>query len=82
MPLKQADRKNFGERLRRLRKWRALSLGDVAERAGLTVVAVSDLERGRQRDITTVQLYLHALSLTSEQKLLLGAAAEMAWRKT
>ena len=80
MPLKQADRRNFGEGLRRLRKERGMSLGDVAEGAGLTVVAVSDLERGRQKDITTVPLYLHALSLTSEQKLLLGAAAEMSWK--
>ena len=43
-------------------------------------MSVSDLERGREKDITTVPLYLDALGLTSEQKLVMGAAAEMSWK--
>jgi transcriptional regulator with XRE-family HTH domain len=70
----------FGETLRKMRKDRDLTMGDVARAAGLTVVAVSDLERGRQKDMTTVPLYLHALGLDSRAKLLMGACAESAWR--
>lgn len=80
MPPKMPTRAGFGETLRKLRKERGLSLGDVADRAGLTTVAVSDLERGRQKDITTVPLYLDALGLESQQMLLMGACAESAWK--
>jgi transcriptional regulator with XRE-family HTH domain len=76
---KLPSKQGFGETLRAMRKERGLTLGDVAEKAGLTTVAVSDLERGRQKDITTVPLYLHALGLDSRTKLLLGACAESAW---
>lgn len=76
---KLPSKEGFGETLRKMRKERSLTLGDVADRSGLTLVAVSDLERGRQKDITTVPLYLHALGLDSKLKCLLGAAAESAW---
>ena len=82
MPPTQPDRRNFGEGLRRLRRERSLTLGDVSRSSGLALVSVSDLERGREKDITTVPLYLDALGLTSEQKLVMGAAAEMAWKAT
>jgi len=73
----------LGAALRALRKARGLSLGDMADASRLTVVAVSDLERGRQRDITTVRLYLDALDgLTSEQKMIYCALAELAWHFT
>jgi transcriptional regulator with XRE-family HTH domain len=72
--------RHFGADLRRLRQDTGLSLGEMADRSGLTLVSVSDLERGREKDITTVSLYLGALCLDTADKLALETAAKDAWR--
>jgi transcriptional regulator with XRE-family HTH domain len=46
--MKPDPRRAFGERLRALRKGAGKTLGDVAEALGVSVVYVSDVERGNR----------------------------------
>ncbi len=68
---------SFGALLRRYREAVGLTQEELAQRAGLSVRGISDLERGlRQaprRD--TVELLAEALDLSSQQRALLTAAA-------
>jgi transcriptional regulator with XRE-family HTH domain len=48
MNVKTDRRRGFGERLRELRKKANLTLGDVADNLGVSVVYVSDVERGNR----------------------------------
>src|SRR5215213_1524938 len=67
----------FGEFLRRLRTEAALSQEELAERAGLSLRGVSDLERGVRRlpHLETVRLLADALQLTPGARSALLAAA-------
>lgn len=70
-------RSSFGALLRRYREAARLTQEDLAQRAGLSVRGISDLERGQRqaprRD--TVELLANALSLPPHQRSLLEAAA-------
>jgi predicted ATPase/DNA-binding CsgD family transcriptional regulator/DNA-binding XRE family transcriptional regulator len=67
----------FGPLLRRLRTAAALSQEELAERAGLSVRALGDLERGVHQAprLTTVRLVADALPLSESQRADLLAAA-------
>ncbi|MDQ3854962.1 MAG: tetratricopeptide repeat protein [Chloroflexota bacterium] len=68
----------FGQLLRRHRLERSLSQEELAERAGLSVRAISDLERGIRRSpySETVEMLARALELTPEQRAELIAAVD------
>lgn len=72
----QADENSFGAVLRRLRTSRSLTQEELAEQAGLSVKAVSALERGeRKRPYPhTVRALAAALHLDDADRSLLGAA--------
>jgi predicted ATPase/DNA-binding XRE family transcriptional regulator len=72
----QAHNETFGDRLRRLRAAASLTQEQLAERAGLTVKAVSALERGeRQHPYPhTVRALADALGLAGEDRAALAAA--------
>src|SRR5262249_26484992 len=58
----------FGEVLQRHRHTQRLTQADLAEKAGLSERAISDLERGLKRpQRATVRLLIHALGLPSDQ---------------
>lgn len=67
----------FGDRLRRLRRAAGLTQGELAERAGVSLRAISDLERGQRshpwRD--TVRLLADALDLAPADRAALEGAA-------
>ena len=67
----------FGEVLRRLRATAALSQEELAERAGVSVRGISDLERGvrQQPRPETLRLLADALALSPEERGQLVAAA-------
>ena len=67
----------FGQLLRRYRTEAALTQADLAERAGISTRAVSDLERGSGREprLHTVSLLIQALGLTADQQVQLRTAA-------
>ncbi|HEX8919240.1 MAG TPA: tetratricopeptide repeat protein [Chloroflexota bacterium] len=67
----------FGTLLKRYRIAAGLTQEELAERARLSVRAVSDLERGARRSPyrDTVQQLAEALALDDDQRLALGAAA-------
>lgn len=67
---------SFGEHLRRLRIVAGLTQEQLAERAGLTVNAISSLERGtRQHPYPhTIQALAMALGLSDEERAALAAA--------
>jgi predicted ATPase/transcriptional regulator with XRE-family HTH domain len=67
----------IGQQLRRLRTAAALSQEELAERAGLSVRAVSDLERGLRQAprLETVRMLADALHLGERQRVELLAAA-------
>lgn len=67
----------FGALLKRYRQAGGLSQEALAERAGLSARAISDLERGVNQTprYATLELLIGALSLTSQQGDLLKAAA-------
>ncbi len=60
----------FGVLLRRYRQSAALSQADLAKRAGMSLAAISTLERGRRATPRpdTLQLLATALKLTPEQR--------------
>ena len=68
--------KTFGERLRRYREDATLTQEELAERAGLTAIAVSALERGERRRPypNTVRALANALGLDDQQRAELAAA--------
>ena len=49
MEVESESEKTFGERLRRYREGATLTQEELAERAGLTAMAISALERGERR---------------------------------
>lgn len=67
----------FGTVLKRFRIEASLSQEDLAERSGLSVRGISDLERGARTSprLETVRLIAGALDLTSENRSVLLAAA-------
>src|SRR4051794_1436568 len=71
------DPSAFGASLRQLRTAAALSQEVLAERAGLSLRGISDLERGVRRapHLTTVRLLADALELGSEDRQALLTAA-------
>src|SRR5688572_26133658 len=75
---KPAEGESFAALLRRLRVAAALSQEALAERAGLSTRAVSDLERGvRQRPyLATVRLLADALQLDPDTRAALAAIAQ------
>lgn len=66
----------FGERLRRYREGATLTQEELAERAGLTAMAVSALERGERRRPypNTVRALANALGLDDQQRAEFAAA--------
>ncbi len=68
----------FGQLLRRYRTGAGLTQEELAQRAGLSVRAVSDMERGRTRKpfLRSVRHLAEALGLTAPQRARLIAAAE------
>jgi non-specific serine/threonine protein kinase len=71
------ETRTFGTLLRRYRTDRGLTQEELAERAGLSVRGISDLERGVNRapyQATTDRL-IEALALSSDDAAALGAAA-------
>lgn len=73
-----AERTRFGALLKRYRQAARLSQEALAEKAGLSVRAISDLERGVNRAprYATLELLAAALPLSSQQQDLLKAAAQ------
>src|SRR5579871_6083391 len=67
---------SFGDLLRRYRRATGISQETLAERAGISARAVSDLERGLYRapHRDTVQLLSQALGLTAEEQAALEGA--------
>src|SRR4051794_29995609 len=67
----------FGEVLRKLRVAASLSQEELADRAGLSLRGISDLERGARRTphLTTIRLLADALALSSADRQALLAAA-------
>ncbi len=72
------DKTRFGSLLKRYRQAARLSQEALAERAGLSARAISDLERGINRAprYATLELLAKALSLSAPQRDLLQAAAQ------
>lgn len=66
----------FGELLRRLRKGKAKSMGDVARHLGVSVPYISDVERGYRPPLTEERIRDVARFLSTNPKPLLEAAAE------
>src|SRR3954471_8967968 len=71
------DSASFGVVLRQFRTSAALSQEALAERAGLSVRGISDLERGARRapHLTTVEMLADALDLNPAERQALLAAA-------
>lgn len=67
----------FGEMLRRYRAAANLSQEELAERAGLSVRAISDLERGVKRSPRkdTIELLANALALSPQKRALFTSTA-------
>ncbi|MFN8665066.1 MAG: helix-turn-helix domain-containing protein [Thermomicrobiales bacterium] len=73
----RAGSPSFGDLLRRLRTEASLSQEDLAERAGLSVRGISDLERDLRHAprLETVRLLADALAVTADERAALLAAA-------
>jgi transcriptional regulator with XRE-family HTH domain len=73
----------FGERLRRARQAAGLTQAELAERAGLSVRGVNDLERGARQSPRkdTVALLAEALGMADEERAAFEAAARRATRR-
>lgn len=70
----------FGAELRRLRVLQGDTMGAFADRTGLSVVVISDLERGRTTELGDVRRYLDALEIDLSAKALLAAKAITVWK--
>ena len=72
-----SDALTFGDLLRRHRRALALTQEALAERAGVSARAISDLERGARRHPyrETASLLVNALGLTGKERTALLAAA-------
>ena len=70
--------RSFGQLLRRYRAGAGLTQEELAQRAGLSVRAVSDMERGHTRKpfVRSVRRLAEALELSASQQSLLIAGAE------
>jgi transcriptional regulator with XRE-family HTH domain len=76
---------SFGDLLRRLRSAASLSQEELAERAGLSVRGISDLERDLRQAprLETVRLLADALALGADDRAgLLAAARPAVWRES
>lgn len=75
-----AEEITFGTVLRRYRRSRALSQGELAERAGLSARSISDLERGARRSPypETLRLLIGALGLADYEQAEMIEAAKRA----
>jgi transcriptional regulator with XRE-family HTH domain len=73
------NRPTFATLLRQYRVAAHLSQEKLAERAGLSVAAISALERGVRKTphMATVRLLAKALRLTAAERALFGATARM-----
>lgn len=73
------QRSSFGIRLRQFRQEAAISQEELAERAGLSLRGVSDLERGARTTprLETVRMLAHGLGLTDIQRSELIAARSL-----
>ena len=71
------DTTSFGDLLRQLRTSAALSQEALANRAGLSLRGISDLERGARRmpQLNTVRMLADALDLSAEERRVLLAVA-------
>ena len=81
--MSETARTSFGALLRHFRGLRGITQQELAERSGLSVQAVSMLERGVRRSprVSTVRLLASALNLDqSERAELVAAAAGRPWR--
>lgn len=78
MIMQLAERTRFGALLKRYRRAAGLSQEALAEKAGLSVRAISDLERGVNHAprFATLELLIGALPLSSQQQDFLKAAAQ------
>src|SRR4051794_24029188 len=72
-----SDPASFGELLRRLRTRASFSQEELAERSGLSVRGISDLERGARRapHLQTVRLLADALRVSEIDRTGLSVAA-------
>jgi transcriptional regulator with XRE-family HTH domain len=77
--MKWTNRLTFATLLRQYRVAAHLSQEKLAERAGLSVAAISALERGVRKTphMATVRLLAKALRLSAAERALFGAAARM-----
>ncbi|MGO8993895.1 MAG: helix-turn-helix domain-containing protein [Polyangiaceae bacterium] len=75
--MKTDRRRGFGERLRELRKKAEMTLGDVAENLGVSVVYVSDVERGNRPPLRPDLIDKIAVVLKSDATDLHRLAAEV-----
>jgi transcriptional regulator with XRE-family HTH domain len=74
--MKADAKRGFGARIRALRKKAGKTLGDVAAELGMSVVYVSDVERGNRLPFAPEHLELLAVTLSCDRKELLQLAAE------
>ena len=77
--MKGMNRPTFATLLRQYRVAAHLSQEKLAERAGLSVAAISALERGVRKTphLATVRLLAKALRLSTADRAIFGAAARM-----
>jgi len=69
-------RRDFGKLLRLARQQAGKSMGDLAKHLGVSVVFISDVERGNRAPLTTERILQAAQLLGTDALPLLKAAAE------
>jgi len=69
-------KKNFGKELREARKKAGKTMLDLADYLGVSVVFISDVERGNRAPLRTDRILRAAQFLNADAKMLLQAAAE------
>jgi transcriptional regulator with XRE-family HTH domain len=75
---KQPNREGFGETLRAQRKRAGLTMGDLARKTGLSLVTVSDIERGRDGSYEDMRAFIGALGHEPKAEAIMNACAELA----
>src|SRR2546428_2095170 len=77
LELEMTEKISFSTLLKRYRQAAGLSQENLAARSGLSARAISDLERGINRTprYDTLELLSSALSLSSQQRILLQVSA-------